>query len=53
MPSTNKNRRTISMRQVENGFTVNVSYSTEKDYVDKTYIAKNEVEAKKLANKFL
>jgi|TARA_R100001530_G_scaffold130036_1_gene100697 hypothetical protein len=53
MPSTNPKRRTITMRKVENGFTVNVSYDTPREYVDKTYVAKDEAKAKKLANSFL
>ena len=53
MPSTNAKRRTIAMRKVENGYTVNVSWDTPDKYIDKTYVANNEKEAKQLANKFL
>ena len=53
MPSTNPKRRTISMREVENGYTVNVSWNTPREYIDKTFVAKSESEAKKLANSYL
>lgn len=53
MPSTNEKRRTITTRKVENGYTVNVSWDTPEKYVEKTFVAKNEKEAKELANKYL
>lgn len=53
MPSTNAKKRMITMKKVENGFTVNVSWDTPDKYVEKIFVAKNKDEAKKLANKYL
>lgn len=53
MPSTNSKRRTITMKKVENGFTVGVAWEAGNEYIDKTFVAKTEKDAKKIANEYL
>ena len=48
-----KSRKSVHIEQVDNGFVVRQSISTNNDYKEKQMVAKTEDEAKKIASNFL
>ena len=53
MPATSKVNQTVTMKKVENGYTVSVSGYNKGDWKEKMFIAKDSGTAQKIADKFL
>jgi hypothetical protein len=53
MPSTNMQRKSVTIRKVVNGFVVDVSQSKNGDWKEQTFIAADKKSAEAISNKAL